>query len=780
MANNALKKLLKTDLIQMIKNGLTNEENYYLFVSRATPYEDDPNTASVVESDTTIPSVGDVARNVYDTLRNTIFIKRIQPDNIKLVIPRVNWATGTTYTAYSETTDMSGKTFYVLTSDYNVYKCISAYGRSTVMPTGKSSDIISTADGYKWKYLYTIPEDYLGFLTREYMPVYIASPGEADRVEQRLVQSRAVPGSIDSVSVTASLSPTFNKAFANKRFFTNGYNSQLETNHGIVPNVAGSSYIAFDPTTENQNAGTSYWNDYAVHVTDGAGVGQYFRILSFIKAGGAGNSYYYAEVYPQITRSFSYDDATRTQFKIVPYMVVDGDGENAIVAPILSNLKKLTSLSVLNPGKNYTYANPRIVSDSTSATIGSSITTLNSSMSANLSIPGGHGFNAIEELGAADVMMVMEVDGLEADDLDTQKITARNDYRQFGILKNPYLQGGLTLAGDDREFEFKMIIKKQPSKSNFVYGANTFVKDNYIIGAETKATAKISDSYRIPGSEFHRIDLVDVVGNFRFSDDSSLRSRVYFASGFTGTFVTGANAFQYEGTIGLTTSAEGKVVTFDMYERSLLIDCTKGAFVEGKTITFSSGSTLSAGSIVDVDEEYGEIIKQFSAGATAGSTFLTFGGDENFGRVASTRLDRIDIENVGEYRTTTRLRIVTTGSAFTDGVLSGSAYDGTIKQTNSRDLKMTLGTIVDFYVPTGSGNTGTLSLSNVRGTFNTVDPLYFIPYGSTAETAISATINQLVPSEIKIGSGDMLYIENVRPIQRNIEQSEEFKIVIGF
>jgi hypothetical protein len=58
--------------------------------------------------------------------------------------------------------------------------------------------------------------------------------------------------------------------------------------------------------------------------------------------------------------------------------------------------------------------------------------------------------------------------------------------------------------------------------------------------------------------------------------------------------------------------------------------------------------------------------------------------------------------------------------------------------------------------------------------------LFYSAYGSTAEASIAANINSITNSDIEIGSGDLLYIENVRPIVRNYEQAEEFKIVIGF
>lgn len=49
--------------------------------------------------------------------------------------------------------------FYVMTADFNVYKCIDNNGglTSTVNPTETVVEPFRTSDGYKWKYMYTVP-----------------------------------------------------------------------------------------------------------------------------------------------------------------------------------------------------------------------------------------------------------------------------------------------------------------------------------------------------------------------------------------------------------------------------------------------------------------------------------------------------------------------------------------------------------------------------------------------------------------------------------------------
>ena len=80
--------------------------------------------------------------------------------------------------AYSGATSLEKSKFYVLTSEFNVYKCIwnNNDKPSTVMPTTTPSDsLVITADGYKWKFMYTIPISLRNrFLSSEWIPVSTA------------------------------------------------------------------------------------------------------------------------------------------------------------------------------------------------------------------------------------------------------------------------------------------------------------------------------------------------------------------------------------------------------------------------------------------------------------------------------------------------------------------------------------------------------------------------------------------------------------------------------
>lgn len=138
--------------------------------------------------------------------------KRILSGDVSHVIPRYNWTSGQTYTEYNDIgTNILSDTFYVVTDEYNVYKCLSNNSSpvntsgvpSVYKPSGSSSNtVITTADGYVWKYMYTISTaDALKFLTTTHIPVkYLESD---DGSPQWQVQTDATPGAIEIIKVTS-------------------------------------------------------------------------------------------------------------------------------------------------------------------------------------------------------------------------------------------------------------------------------------------------------------------------------------------------------------------------------------------------------------------------------------------------------------------------------------------------------------------------------------------------------------------------------------------------
>lgn len=132
-----------------------------------------------------------------------------------LVIPRYNWSSGTIYSQYNDNSVSQGSRYYIITDENNVYICI-RQGKdtngnavtSTVQPTSTSpTSLTELADGYVWKYLYTISAaDATRFLTANFMPVqYIDSAAPADAYyAQYVVQEAAKVGQIVGYRITSA------------------------------------------------------------------------------------------------------------------------------------------------------------------------------------------------------------------------------------------------------------------------------------------------------------------------------------------------------------------------------------------------------------------------------------------------------------------------------------------------------------------------------------------------------------------------------------------------
>ena len=168
----------------------------YLFVGKNTTFPDDNNPPTPVNSTANIE---------FTPWRDMFGAKRVQSTDVTHAIERYNWTSGTVYDAYDDQdTNLVDDDFYVLTEDYNVYKCLFNAGgtASTTKPTGVSTLQFTTADGYIWKYMYTVStSNALKFLTNDYIPIQTLTSDDGS--DQWDVQAAAVNGAIHVIKVTA-------------------------------------------------------------------------------------------------------------------------------------------------------------------------------------------------------------------------------------------------------------------------------------------------------------------------------------------------------------------------------------------------------------------------------------------------------------------------------------------------------------------------------------------------------------------------------------------------
>ena len=211
-AKRFIKSLEGADATQSDLQAGSNRDRLYVFIGR--PQEWDNENAP--------PTPVDSFQEFSDTFSDMISLKRVLANDTIQVVRRIDWTppeqtTGglgyvydmyrhdysSTKTASSGATKLYDADFYVVNSQYQVYKCIyngtspsDPNGNpSTVEPTGTSTSIITTSDGYRWKYLYTIPVgQVLKFFSNDYMPV----------LSDVAVTGDAVGGEIDTVVIQAS------------------------------------------------------------------------------------------------------------------------------------------------------------------------------------------------------------------------------------------------------------------------------------------------------------------------------------------------------------------------------------------------------------------------------------------------------------------------------------------------------------------------------------------------------------------------------------------------
>ena len=427
--------------------------SFYLFVGRPQPWTS--TTPFGGGSDSAPPTPLDNVDDEFMYFRDMLAAKRIAAADIQYAIPRHNWTSGTTYDYYrgdygaqwsSTATDIvktvnngtnlwaSTTQFYVLTSLNNVYKCMrnspgaptvggGSAVASTVEPTGTSNSELTTADGYVWKYMYTLTTTQItDFLTADFMPVTTNST----------VSAAAVNGAV-----------------------------------------------------------------------------RHYRIMR----GGAG---YTNGTY-----------ATQT---------LRGDGSSASFTVIVSG-GAVTSVAAVAAGQNYTFADCNI-----DAISGIGTPSTSAIVTPIIGPKGGHGYDAVSELGGFYVMTNTTISGTEGGG----DFVVDQDFRRVGINLNPYNYGTTTIATASTLNALKSM--------TFSGTPGTFLVDENITGGTSGAKGKV------------------------VSWDATTKILKYIQTQWTGVATTG----------DLTAFATSEVVTSDSSATGTIASLTN------PEIEYSSGKTIYA------------------------------------------------------------------------------------------------------------------------------------------------------------------------------------------
>ena len=238
-----------------------SSQQFYLGLGRISSWTDDtsPDTPTDTFNDIDIGHLWD----------DMIAAKEIPTTQIEAVTRRVDWTSGTVYKMYEhDNSSLFDQDFYVLTEDYNVYKCIQ---NGTVLTAGSASTVASTvkpdhttpnttpteSDGYRWRYMYTITSaNLLKYLTPDWMPVLSHSNSAAD----------TTGGSVKTVLVTAAGSG-----------YTDGSIS-ITVDSADGSNFAGTATVSSGAVTNFSitNEGQDY-SQLSLSLSSGSGTGATFK-----------------------------------------------------------------------------------------------------------------------------------------------------------------------------------------------------------------------------------------------------------------------------------------------------------------------------------------------------------------------------------------------------------------------------------------------------------------------------------------------------------------------
>lgn len=385
MAAIVLNRFRQAKTKQFYDRIVNGDDLLYLGIGRSKAWTSDssPDTPNVSPEDELS------ARHSIQSLKKV--------ENIAYAVPRYNWTSGNTYVAYDdEDPDLASKQYYVFnTSSFNVYICLKAgSGASTIEPTGTATTVPTAgADGYIWKYLYTISAPNAAkFLVNDYMPVF----------RNTSVAAAAVYGAIHNITIESGGS---------------GYDSAPTitiTGDGsgatATCTISGGAVNAITVT----NVGSGY--TYAkVAVSGGTpDVAATLRAVIAPKAMG------------REINNIDIDAAGATYSNTTAQITITGDGYDADIDATTSG-GSVVSTTLNDGGYNYTVARASLPFGDFGAGDG------NASLVVNFSGPkGGFGYDPVIELNAYFIMVNVDLAGTESG-----KFFTDNDYRQIVLIKNP-------------------------------------------------------------------------------------------------------------------------------------------------------------------------------------------------------------------------------------------------------------------------------------------------------------------------------------------------------
>jgi hypothetical protein len=410
---------------ELFKAGFADADttkNIYLFVGKPLPWSDDvlPDTPE------------DSFQEYHNAWLDMMSLKKIKEAFVSHVLPRYDYDTtgNTVYVPYDPSdedifnhptaaeltaADNDGNTWtpgtmYCVTSNYRVYKCLGipydlqkVNQVSTVEPTSISTEPFTLSDGYTWKYMFTVPaSEILKYVTPFWIPVKKLAAD--DGTDQWDVQANATDGEIDFCTVT-NLGSGYTDVHTGSVVSATSSTVTL-SNDGVV---SGSD--------DTYNGATIFINNEAKKIAEVGGYDGSSKLVTIVGTWA-------------VTPSFG------ATYEILPTLTITGNGSGAIAKPTVpstgANAGKITSVAMIAKGSGY-----KVATVAVSGGGGSS-----AAVTAQVGPNGGHGSDAVRELGGNYIMMNCELAYNEG----SGDFPILNDYRKIGLVRNVLNYNTSTIA----------------------------------------------------------------------------------------------------------------------------------------------------------------------------------------------------------------------------------------------------------------------------------------------------------------------------------------------
>ncbi len=429
------------------------ETNMYLFIGGVSAWSDDSNPPTPTDS---------VANSYYNSWKDMIAAKKVTSSDVTHCINRNNWTNNTNYFAYTHANnDLYSQTFHVMTDEYNVYKClannsVAGGGTSQAKPTGTGTSIITPgSDGYKWKFMYTVSASKaLKFATTSYIPTqqvrYANSFGKAgstgmpastqENEKQRAVEVASSDGALNIMNKTANGS----------NFIFHG---------GALAGVTNTTVFTLD---SGASTTLNHYVDNDIYFTSGDASGM----------GGTITGYTTGRI-ATIGTALGATPAASDTFVVAPKVTITGDGQAANARANGSNTNQVTEIVTVAAGNSYTNAVVTI----SGANSGSGATA-----TAIIEPKGGHGYDAVEELGGFNVMVNTRLENDESGNF-----TVSNDFRKIGLVVNPLFANGDLATATVADQATTVTVQSYTETSA------SYVADQLVTGAQSGATGRVVD-----------------------------------------------------------------------------------------------------------------------------------------------------------------------------------------------------------------------------------------------------------------------------------------------